>query len=109
MKVTSYTSTSTFGGLAEWRGETAAIVGLAAPIALTMLSHIAMVTTDVVMMGWLGAQSLAAGALANHYYWLFDMGAMGLLARSRRSWPSTSEPDVSVWCAGPSGKGFGSH
>jgi len=54
MKVTFYTSTSTFGGLAEWRGETAAIVDLAAPIALTMLSHIAMVTTDVVMMGWLG-------------------------------------------------------
>ncbi len=72
-------SRSAADGLAGWRLEALAITGLAVPIALTMLSHIAMVTTDVVMMGWLGPEALAAGTLANHYYWLFDMGAMGLL------------------------------
>lgn len=67
------------GRFGRWRVESVAILNLAAPLALAMLSHIAMVTTDVVMMGWLGPPALAAGTLANHYYWLFDMSAMGLL------------------------------
>ncbi len=67
------------GAFGQWRQETAAIITLALPLALTMLSHIAMVTTDVVMMGQLGPESLAAGTLANHLYWLFDMFAMGLV------------------------------
>ena len=63
-----------------WRRESRAIIVLALPLALTQLSHIAMVTTDVVMMGWLGPTALAAGTLANHYYWFFDMFAMGLVS-----------------------------
>lgn len=66
-------------GFVGWRTESAAIIALAVPLALTQLSHIAVVTTDVVMMGWLGPTSLAAGTLANHYYWFFDMFAMGLV------------------------------
>jgi MATE family multidrug resistance protein len=62
-----------------WRRESGAIIALALPLALTQLSHIAMVTTDVVMMGWLGPRALAAGTLGNHYYWFFDMFAMGLV------------------------------
>ena len=61
------------------RRECRAIIILALPLALTQLSHIAMTTTDVVMMGWLGLAALAAGTLANHYYWFFDMFAMGLV------------------------------
>jgi len=61
-----------------WRRESRAIIVLA--LALTQLSHIAMVTTDVVMMGWLGPTALAAGTLANHYYWFFDMFAMSLVS-----------------------------
>ncbi len=79
MNIASNTSTKTFASLAEWRVEAAAIIALAFPLALTQLSHIAMVTTDVVMMGWLGPKTLAAGTLANHYYWFFDMGSMGLV------------------------------
>jgi MATE family multidrug resistance protein len=63
-----------------WRRESGAIMVLALPLALTQLSHIAMVTTDVVMMGRLGPAALAAGTLANHYFWFFDMFAMGLLS-----------------------------
>ncbi|MBT7756856.1 MAG: MATE family efflux transporter, partial [Rhodospirillaceae bacterium] len=79
MNIYSHSKPGGAGSLASWRRESTALAALAVPIALTMLSHIAMVTTDVVMMGWLGPRALAAGALANHYYWLLDMGAMGLL------------------------------
>ena len=62
-----------------WLRESRAIVRLAAPLALIQLAHMAIITTDVVMMGWLGPEALAAGALASHFYWLFLLFSMGLL------------------------------
>lgn len=50
---------------ARWRAELAATASLALPIALSNLAQIAISTTDVLMMGWLGAEKLAAGALAS--------------------------------------------
>ncbi len=55
------------------RGETAATLSVAVPLALTNLGNIAMNTTDVVMVGWLGAEALAAGMLG------FTMTALVLL------------------------------
>jgi MATE family multidrug resistance protein len=55
------------------------MVRLSFPPALTQLALVAIVTTDVVMMGWLGAEALAAGALAGHYFWIFEFFAFGLL------------------------------
>ena len=60
-----------------WRAEVDAILRLAAP--LTQLALVAIVTTDVIMMGWLGSESLAAGTLAGHYFWIFEFFAFGLL------------------------------
>ena len=65
---------------ARWLHESRAIVHLAAPLALTQLAYMAIITTDVVMMGWLGPEALAAGTLATHFYWLFLLFTMGLLA-----------------------------
>ena len=65
--------------LSLWYRESRAIVHLAAPLALAQLAHMAIITTDVVMMGWLGPEALAAGTLASHYYWLVIVFAMGLL------------------------------
>ena len=62
-----------------WRGEADAMARLSFPLALTQLALVAIVTTDVIMMGWLGAEALAAGALAGHYLWIFDFFAFGLL------------------------------
>jgi MATE family multidrug resistance protein len=45
-----------------------AMIALALPLVGSQLAAIAMVTTDVVMMGWLGPTQLAAGALANAVY-----------------------------------------
>lgn len=61
------------------RHEARSILRLAAPLALTELSFMAIVATDVIMMGWLGSVSLAAGTLAGHYLWVFEFFAVGLL------------------------------
>ena len=63
----------------SWFRESRAIAHLAAPLALVQLAYMAIITTDVVMMGWIGPEALAAGALASHFYWLFILFAMGLL------------------------------
>ena len=63
----------------SWAGELRAIMALSWPLALANLTQVAMGTTDVMMMGWLGADTLAAGALgANLYFMAFVFGA-GLL------------------------------
>ena len=49
---------------ASWRDEFAAMMALSGPLALANLAQIAIHTTDVIMLGWLGPEPLAAGALA---------------------------------------------
>src|SRR5262252_3020323 len=70
------------GGGHLWRelGET---VRLAAPMALTQLSQIAMMTTDLAFIGRLGGEAVAAAALAGTVYWVsftFGMGLMSAVA-----------------------------
>ena len=65
--------------LSPWSRELRAVAALSWPLALTNLTQVAMGTTDVMMMGWLGPNTLAAGALgANLYFMAFIFGA-GLL------------------------------
>lgn len=45
-------------------GDTRELAPLAIPLILTQLSQVALTTVDIVMMGWLGADALAAGGLA---------------------------------------------
>ncbi len=64
-------------GVGAWRDEIASSLKLAIPLALTQLAQIAIQTTDVLMMGWLGREPLAAGTLgANMLFptFLFGMG-----------------------------------
>ena len=65
--------------VALWWRETRAMVSLAVPLALTQLAYVAIVTTDVVMMGWLGPESLAAGVLSSHLYFFFAVFGLGVL------------------------------
>ena len=60
-------------------GETRAIAGLAWPLSLAHLAGIALGTTDVVMMGWLGPEKLAAGSLAANFYALFYFFGLGVV------------------------------
>ncbi|MEW5809747.1 MAG: MATE family efflux transporter [Actinomycetota bacterium] len=49
---------------AGYLGVSRELTALSAPIALTQLAQVALTTTDIVMMGWLGVAALAAGGLA---------------------------------------------
>jgi MATE family multidrug resistance protein len=63
-----------------WSQDVRATVTLAVPLVLIELAWVAMVTTDTVMMGWLGPESLAAGALAGQFFLFFEYFAIGVLA-----------------------------
>src|SRR3546814_18449908 len=53
---------------ALWRREIVATLRLALPLVFAQLGMIAINTTDILMLGWLGPQELAAGALGMHLY-----------------------------------------
>ncbi|HEV7255334.1 MAG TPA: MATE family efflux transporter [Mesorhizobium sp.] len=62
-----------------WRDEAFATVALAWPMILTNLAQTAMTATDVMMMGRLGADALAAGALGSNLFFapmIFGLGLM---------------------------------
>src|SRR5947209_5386723 len=62
-----------------WGAEVRATLMLAWPLVLTNLTQVTLGTTDVVMMGWLGPDVLAAGALATNLNFAFLIFGMGLV------------------------------
>lgn len=63
----------------RWIAEARAMLALAWPMVLTNLGQTAMTTTDVMMMGWLGADVLAAGALGTSLYFAPQIFGLGLV------------------------------
>src|SRR5690554_6157702 len=62
-----------------WLVELRATLRLAGPLVLMQLGQVGIHTTDVVMMGRLGPEALAAGSLAMHWFilpWLFCLGVL---------------------------------
>src|SRR6185312_9576793 len=53
---------------------------LAVPIALTQLGQIAMMTTDIAMIGRLGSEAMAAAALAHTVFFVSFTFGMGLVS-----------------------------
>jgi MATE family multidrug resistance protein len=64
---------------ARWIEETRAMLTLAWPIVLTNIAQMALGMTDVIMMGWLGPESLAAGALAINLNFAVLIFALGVV------------------------------
>ena len=62
-----------------WGAEISATLALAWPIVLTNVAQVGLATTDVVMMGWLGPNALAAGALAVNLNFAFLIFAIGVV------------------------------
>jgi MATE family multidrug resistance protein len=62
-----------------WGAEIRATLALAWPIVLTNLAQVGLATTDVIMMGWMGPEALAAGALAVNLNFAFLIFAIGLV------------------------------
>lgn len=63
-----------------WRQEAWALGRLALPLILAQLAHVAITTTDVVMMGWLGPEALAAGSLGTHLYFPVMLLGLGVVS-----------------------------
>ena len=66
--------------LSLWRIELTDTVRLSVPIALTQLGQIAMMTTDLMLLGRLGEQVVAAAALAHTVLFAAFTFGMGLVA-----------------------------
>ncbi|MCF6327776.1 MAG: MATE family efflux transporter [Devosiaceae bacterium] len=64
---------------ADWASEFRATLTLAWPLVVAQLAGIALSATDVIMMGWLGANNLAAGSLANSIFFTLFLGGVGLV------------------------------
>lgn len=50
------------------------------PLVLTNVAQNALMTTDVILMGWLGSDALAAGALGTNLYFAFLIFGIGLVS-----------------------------
>jgi MATE family multidrug resistance protein len=66
-----------------WAGELKALFRLGWPLIVAQVAQNALMTTDVIMMGWLGPKFLAAGSLATSVLMcllLFGVGLIGTVA-----------------------------
>lgn len=63
-----------------WRDELTDTIKLALPIALTQLGQVAMMTSDLALLGRLGNQVVAASALAHTTLFAFFIVGMGLVS-----------------------------
>lgn len=68
------------GARRDWIAEARAMLALAWPMILTNLGQIAMNTTDVMMMGRLGPEALAAGTLGFSLYFAPSIFGIGLMS-----------------------------
>ena len=66
----------------HWSEELRATLALAWPLILSNLTMQLINATDVVLLGWLGPQQLAAAALGLNLTWAFTLVAMGLITAS---------------------------
>lgn len=67
-------------GTALWRAELTETVKLALPIALTQLGQIAMMTSDLALIGRLGDKAVAAAALAHTVLFTVFVLGMGIVS-----------------------------
>jgi MATE family multidrug resistance protein len=67
------------GSVFAWKVETRAMIALAWPLVLTNLAQVAIGVTDTLMLGWLGPDTLAAGALGANLYWAVFVIGLGLV------------------------------
>jgi MATE family multidrug resistance protein len=64
---------------APWRDEIRATVALAWPLVLTNLTQSLIQSTDVVLLGWAGARTLASATIGINLYYAFLIFGIGLV------------------------------
>ncbi|PKQ09911.1 MAG: MATE family efflux transporter [Alphaproteobacteria bacterium HGW-Alphaproteobacteria-12] len=62
-----------------WNTEIRATLALAWPLVATNLAQVAINATDVIMMGWLGPNALAAGALGSNLFFAMMIFGIGIV------------------------------
>jgi MATE family multidrug resistance protein len=67
-------------GAGAWRREADALAHLSVPIILTNVGQVAIQTTDVVMIGWLGPDVLAASVLGINVMFVLLLFGIGVVA-----------------------------
>jgi multidrug resistance protein, MATE family len=67
-------------GAGAWRQEADSLVRLSVPIILTNVGQVAIQTTDVVMIGWLGPAALAASVLGINVAFVLLLFGIGVVA-----------------------------
>jgi multidrug resistance protein, MATE family len=67
-------------GARAWRQEARALTALSVPIILTNVGQVAIQTTDVVMIGWLGPEALAASVLGVNVIFVLLLFGIGVVA-----------------------------
>ncbi len=75
----SATATGVPASRPAWRGEARAMLALAWPMMLTNLAQTAMTATDVIFIGRLGGDALAAAALGSNIYFMALIFGLGLV------------------------------
>ncbi len=68
------------GSRSDWLAELKATLALSWPLVLTNVAQNALMTSDVILMGWLGADALAAGALGTNLYFALMIFGIGLVS-----------------------------
>ncbi len=68
------------GSRSDWLEELKATLALSWPLVLTNVAQNALMTSDVILMGWLGADALAAGALGTNLYFALMIFGIGLVS-----------------------------
>jgi MATE family multidrug resistance protein len=64
---------------AAWLAELRATLSLGWPLVLATVAQNALITSDVILMGWMGSEALAAGALGTNLYFAFLIFGIGLV------------------------------
>ena len=88
-----------------WLGEFRATLTLGWPLVLTNLAQIALTTTDVIVLGRVGASALAAGTLGVNLYFAILIFGIGVVTATSPMMAASC-----IWCAtcgGRFGRGYG--
>ena len=67
-----------------WRQEARSLASLSVPIILTNVGQVAIQTTDVVMIGWIGPEALAASVLGVNVMFVLLLSASAWSPRPGR-------------------------
>lgn len=68
------------GSTPTWQDETRTILGLSVPLTAAFVAEMGMVITDMIIVGRLGSNELAAVGLAGDWFWVLLLIGMGVIS-----------------------------